>query len=513
MGRITIFTIDTSPNCIQAKKELKDRRIPFLEISLTKYPQKRNDMISLCDKLTVPQLFINNAYVGGLASTINLLKGWEKDGKSPSRTYNSLVANANDPEDPRLAPSELPPVPPSRAPPRQMEVITVPSCQPSEQAPKRMSVLDMTELLKQLVPRRDLKYNLTTYKKSFRASEFVLALQGHFLISREAAVEFAERLQKDHHILHHVVKEHDFADTSSLYFRLHCDQTPHILNNYRVWTERVDPDSMSLLRRLKKQLAKILKDHTDSKGSINYKEAANHENFPAFEEATCELQRVSFGDMSNDTKLAFYINLYNFMIKYAFTKLGIASSPLSRIAFFNSVSIDIGGHVLSLQDLEQGILRGNRRAPHATSKQFGPNDDRLSLSITEKFDVRIHFALNCGTKSCPQTRDFTSYGIQEELRVAAQEFCEDESNVSIQGNTVNLSKIFSWYSEDFGSSPTECVQTIQALCRGSKAVKLKRLLDEGGVKVKFNSYDWSCDASDFVPFSADGVKADSSRFL
>lgn len=512
MGRITIFTLDNSPNCILAKKELHDRKIPFVEISLTKYPQKRKDMISLCDKLTVPQLFINSAYVGGLGSIVTLLKGWEKNGKSPLRIYEALVANANDPQDPRLAPSKLPPVSPTSVPPREMNAIVIPSCISSEQAPLKLSVLEMTELLKLIVRRKDLKYNLTTYRKSFRASEFVDTLQTHFLISREAAIEFAERLQHDHRMLHHVVKEHDFTDTPSLYFRLQCEQTPKVLNSYRVWTERVDPDVMSLLRQLKKQLSKIVKDCTDSNGRVNYIEAARHDKFPAFEEAACELQGVKLDKMEQNTKLAFCINLYNLMIKYAFVKVGIGSSPAGRNAFFNSLGFDLGGHFLTFQDMEHGILRGNRRAPFATSRQFGANDDRLALAIPE-FDIRVHFALNCGATSCPKVREFTSYGIQEELRVSALEFCDDDRNVSIQGHTVHLSKIFSWYCQDFGSNPTECVQKIQTFCRGSKAVKLKNLLDVTGMKVKYNSYDWSTDAKDFVPFSAGGVKADSKRFL
>jgi glutaredoxin len=511
MGRITIFTMGNSPNCIQAKSELKCRKIPFVEISLTKHPHKRKDMISLTGKLTVPQLFINGAYVGGLGSIVSLLKGWEKHGKSPLKTYKSLVASGNDPQDPRLAPSKLPPISPIPVPPRDKEVIAIPFCSPTEHAPSHLSVFEVTELLKRIIQRRDMNYNLTTYKKAFRGSEFVDALEDHFLISREEAVVFSEHLHKDHNIFHHVVEEHNFADTRSLYFRLHCDQTPEILNSYRVWTERVNPDPISLLRHLKKQLAKILKEHINSEGKVNYKKASHHKDFPAFEEAVCELQGIKYGEMDHDAKLAFSINLYNFMIKYAFIKVGIGSTSLGRNAFFNTVSFNIGGNLLTFQDLEHGVLRGNRKAPNGITKPFGSHDDRLGL-VFPNVDIRIHFALNCGTLSSPQIQDFTCYGVQEELRVAAHEFCADDKNVSIQGNIVHLSKIFSWYSEDFGSNTTECLRTIQSFCRGSKAVKLKSLLDEGGVKVKYSTYDWSVDASDFMTFTADNVKADSSRF-
>lgn len=512
MGRITVFTMHSSPNCLLVQKELIDRDIPFTEISLTKYPQKRNDMISLSDKLTVPQVFINSAFVGGYGSTVKILKGWEEGDKSSLETYESLVANANDPTDPRLQPSDEPPAAPSEMPPRNANVITLPSpTGGTEQAPQLISVLEMTEILKKIVPRKDLKYNITMYRKSFRACDFVTALMDHFLIDRTTAVEFSQRLQKDHQILNHVVKEHDFEDTSSLYFRLQCDQTPNVLNSYRVWTERVDPHAMSLLRRLKKQLSKILKENLDLDGKVYYKHAASHRDFPAFEEAVCELQGVNYSHIPFNTKLAFSINIYNLMIKYAFVKVGVPTSTLDRNAFFNNVGFNVGGYVLTFQDMEQGILRGNKKAPYGSSRQFKNNDKRLGLAMSRP-DIRIHFGLNCGAKSCPKIVDFTAFGVQEELRVAAQEFCEDKSNVSISGDTVHLSKIFQWYSEDFGSNSTEVVATIASFCKASKRADLKNLLRGGGAKVRYNTYDWSTDASDFVTFHADNVKADVSRF-
>ena len=43
-------------------------------------------------------------------------------------------------------------------------------------------------------------------------------------------------------------------------------------------------------------------------------------------------------------------------------------------------------------------------------------------------DKRIHFALNCGAKSCPPIRVFTGEGLEDGLKIAAQSFC--------QGNTL-----------------------------------------------------------------------------
>jgi hypothetical protein len=55
----------------------------------------------------------------------------------------------------------------------------------------------------------------------------------------------------------------------------------------------------------------------------------------------------------------------------------------------------------SLNEIENGLLRGNRvSAVPFTSVPFRKlNDQRRKLML--EVDARIHFALNCGAKSCP----------------------------------------------------------------------------------------------------------------
>ena len=112
----------------------------------------------------------------------------------------------------------------------------------------------MTELLKQTLPRRDLKYWTTMYKTAFTGKELIDVLVHEFDLSRKDAVTLGQYLQKEHHLIHHAVKGSPkiVEDRKDLFFRLQADQTPHVLNSYRIWTEQVDPNSMGLLKRLKK---------------------------------------------------------------------------------------------------------------------------------------------------------------------------------------------------------------------------------------------------------------------
>lgn len=498
-----------------------------MEISLSRYPQKRNDMLILSDRLTVPQVFVNSTHIGGADDTMKYIQlNWDSnpEGLTPKQLYDETIASQPDPTNPHLQPSNDPPVVETLPPPRDPYTIIIPPVERQTNTytaavRSTMSVMEMTDLLKRALPRQELRHKFTIYKNAFTASDFVDVLVQEFHLTRVTAVTFAQCLQREHRIVRHVANDkHDIDDTKDRYYRLQCDHTPAILNSSRIWTERVDPDSMSLLNRLKKQLNVILTAHTDGKGRINYRAAAHHPDFPTFDEAACELQGVDYENMPYAKKLAFSINLYNFMIKYAFTKVGIGTTDIGRNLFFNTVSIQLGGgsdstsYVLTFQELENGILRGNRKAPYALTRSIGSIDGRVKL-VMPKVDNRIHFALNCGASSCPPVKNFTDTAVEEELRIVAQAFCEDDDNVRVEDNRLYLSKIFSWYIEDFGGNTTESAKTVLPFLRGEKAKALNALIATGTVKVRYNLYDWSTDASDFVPFSTSSVRVDVIRFL
>ena len=66
MAKIEIYTTSICPFCHAAKKLLTDKGADFSEISLTQEPHLRDRMIERANGgRTVPQIFINNAHIGG----------------------------------------------------------------------------------------------------------------------------------------------------------------------------------------------------------------------------------------------------------------------------------------------------------------------------------------------------------------------------------------------------------------------------------------------------------------
>lgn len=533
MGRITIFTIESCRHCLRVKAALHSHDIPFVEISLSHEPVRRVDMVSLSNRVTVPQVFFNETFIGGADETIELLNQWNVECKSTtehaSLKHLSLrhrceeeIFALPEPEDPRL---KLPLVKP---------LITSSTQQPSKihlksvEMPngQRMSALKTTKLLMQILPQNTLSLarTATIYKRCFRGSEWIMALMKHYpSCTKEQIVQFGCYLQ-DLHIIHsipdHAAK---LSDTDHLYFRLQPFQSPDVLNSFMRWdeSETTETDPLELISRLSKQLETFLSCSTSQEtGEVDYVAASQSEDYYNFEEATCEIQAVDLGSMDLPTKVAFCINLYNLIVRHAYLKVGIPSSALARHAFFSHVKYNVGKNLYSLNQLEHGILRGNVKPPYSFSTPFSSkNDPRMAYVIgTTEVDPRIHFALNCGARSCPPVKIYSSSMLNEELQTAAQAFCEDdETGVRLVAldRVVYLSSIFKWYCSDFGCrSPSQLPHKLIPYLRGSKQDLLQSMLNDeprqrkNPIVVKLLPYDWSSNASKNKEFDSTSLGCD-----
>lgn len=65
MKKVLIYTTPTCPYCHYAKALLQKKHIPFEEICVVTQPDKREEMIKLAGRTSVPQIFINQKAIGG----------------------------------------------------------------------------------------------------------------------------------------------------------------------------------------------------------------------------------------------------------------------------------------------------------------------------------------------------------------------------------------------------------------------------------------------------------------
>jgi hypothetical protein len=118
------------------------------------------------------------------------------------------------------------------------------------------------------------------------------------------------------------------------------------------------------------------------------------------------------------------------------------------INFLRQAAYTVGGQRMSCDDIEHGILRVNRGHPFFAGKQFGPSDPRLKWVI-KPFDKRIHFALNCASRSCPPIRVYTPEKLDAQLDLATRSYLGTDVQVRPSENKLFLSSIFKWFARDF----------------------------------------------------------------
>ena len=120
------------------------------------------------------------------------------------------------------------------------------------------------------------------------------------------------------------------------------------------------------------------------------------------------LEKISLNE-----RVAFFINVYNALVIHGTVEKGTPKNNWQRYKFFSSTSYNLGGHIYSLNDIENGILRANKSAMGTLyMTPFSKDDPRLSLAL-DQAEPRIHFALNCGAKSCPPIKTFSGANVSK----------------------------------------------------------------------------------------------------
>lgn len=202
------------------------------------------------------------------------------------------------------------------------------------------------------------------------------------------------------------------------------------------------------------------------------------------EYARFTLQELEKGLKTDEEKLAFWINTYN-----GFIQRILKEKPElyeDRRSFFKQPFIDVAGEKVAFADIEHGIIRRSQFEYFLgyVTNPFAGKWER-SLRVSKK-DYRIHFALNCGAKSCPPV------GIYDDTKLDAQLLKSSKSFLSkyteVKDNQIFSTSLFSWFRGDFGGK------------KGAKNILVELGIIEAQDKTKdFQlSYDWTLDLDNFI---------------
>ena len=74
MSKVVMYTTGVCPFCIMAKRIFDDLNVPYAEIRVDQHPEKRQEMMKITNRRTVPQVFIGDRHVGGCDDTQDALR-------------------------------------------------------------------------------------------------------------------------------------------------------------------------------------------------------------------------------------------------------------------------------------------------------------------------------------------------------------------------------------------------------------------------------------------------------
>jgi len=206
-------------------------------------------------------------------------------------------------------------------------------------------------------------------------------------------------------------------------------------------------------------------------GVVDYQGFKNDE--AKLDEYLGVLENKSVSELSRDELFAFYVNAYNaWTIKLILSAYPEIESIKDLGNIFKSPwekeIVRINGRVLTLDDIEHKILR------------------------TQFKDPRVHFAINCASKSCPPliSEPYEGSTLNRQLNDATRAFINDRKSNYLEGNKLYVSRIFKWFSEDFDN---DVLGFFLKYAEGDFKKELEAQKDK--VKIVYLNYDWSLNGS------------------
>lgn len=190
----------------------------------------------------------------------------------------------------------------------------------------------------------------------------------------------------------------------------------------------------------------------------------------AYLESLAEVPKAEYDEWTRDQRMAFLINLYN----AATLDLIVDHYPVESIkdigGFFGSPwgqeVVSLWGDKTTLDHVEHGLLR------------------------PEFEEARIHFAVNCASIGCPDLRReaYQADKLDAQLEQQTRAFLRDRSRNRYEAaeDTLYLSPIFKWYSEDFVEASGSVADFVGPYMKAAG----RQAVERGDPSIRYTSYDW-----------------------
>ena len=222
-------------------------------------------------------------------------------------------------------------------------------------------------------------------------------------------------------------------------------------------------------------LGKVLGKVCDEFGMVDYEELKKDQStLETYLNLTATVPAEQFDGWTRPQRMAFLLNVYN----ASTLKLMSDNFPVKSIKDIGGVRrvwnlkvVRLFGEKYTLSHLENVLIRKQFKSPS------------------------VHFALVCGSRSCPPLRKepYTAEKLEDQFADQAQTFLRDSKKnyVDLDSKTIFLSPVFSWFREDFGKTDAEVIALVAKHFEAPK----RKALAKGGFAIKHTQFDWGVNRS------------------
>ncbi|WP_179343633.1 DUF547 domain-containing protein [Winogradskyella ursingii] len=202
----------------------------------------------------------------------------------------------------------------------------------------------------------------------------------------------------------------------------------------------------------------FLKNYVED-GKVNYE--AIYTNPLELNKILRIAENISVDVSDENNYQAFWINAYNMATIKGVIDNYPTKSPLDNKGFFDKTMYDLGEKKVTLNDIENKLLRANFDEP------------------------RFHFVLVCGAVGCPPITNsaYMPSTLDKQLQTQTTKAINaDFVKVNLKEEKIEVSEIMKWYKEDFTRNGSTEINFINQY----RTEKIPE-----NYKLNYYAYDWS----------------------
>lgn len=172
--------------------------------------------------------------------------------------------------------------------------------------------------------------------------------------------------------------------------------------------------------------------------------------------------------MPESAPLADWLNAYNALVVSSVIERWPVKSVMKVDGFFKKIPHQVAGKARTLDDIEHKVVRARFK------------------------DARVHFALNCGARSCPALygEPFTSADVDETLDELTRTALAQPLHLRRKGKGLQATALLFWFKEDF---VRDAGSVIGFLRKHAPRQTMQGLSDDA--KISERNYDWALNQS------------------